>query len=221
MSFKDIKGTPPKVTGTTVINHELRLKLGLGPASYIMMEHVYNCAKNNKPLEVTDTYIKTGFSGSEQSQLILILIQQGFVFPVETTVPQITDKWESAFPDFEKEFHHFWTEELEPGSNKRKNAWKGAPKPSLDKYKAIRKKYSAEFLLNQRNDYFEFLRLQKKYRNFDRARMGCLVFLGPKEAYIEDWKSYIDELKEEFEPKEKPKEDVKPMTSEDLTDLHK
>ena len=216
-TFSKIKGQAPKIIGSSFINHDNRVKLNLTCSEYVMMEYIYKCVKNNEEVVFDQMFINTGFTKEQQGILIRNLVEKGFVFPKETPIPLISDKWESVFPDIEKEFEEFWHEIID---GKRKAAWQGSKKDAFSKYKIIRKEISKELAFNQREFYFEFLNLEKKYRKFSRQRMMCSVFLGPQRRIFEDWANYGQEIKDEFESKEVVIAKPSKMTKEQFDKLH-
>jgi len=198
----------PDITGSTTINHAARVELGLNCSEYVLMSYVFHCAKNNKPLTVMETYQKTGFEEEAQLQVIRGLVQKGFVLFSPNEVPQVTSKWESAFTNIEDEFENlFWKKD-------GKVVWLGSSrKQSLTFYVKARKKYPKETLIENRNDYIEYLDMEHK-RGFNRQIMGCEKYLNEKnEYYLVDWKVLIERIKKELHPKEETKI-VEPLTKE-------
>ena len=198
----------PDITGSTTINHAARVELGLNCSEYVLMSYVFHCAKNNKPLTVMETYQKTGFEEEAQLQVIRGLVQKGFVLFSPNEVPQVTSKWESAFTNIEDEFENlFWKKD-------GKVVWLGSSrKQSLTFYIKARKKYPKETLIENRNDYIEYLDMEHK-RGFNRQIMGCEKYLNEKnEYYLVDWKVLIERIKKELHPKEETKI-VEPLTKE-------
>jgi hypothetical protein len=198
----------PDITGSTTINHVARVELGLNCSEYVLMSYVFHCAKNNKPLTVMETYQKTGFEEEAQLQVIRGLVQKGFVLFSPNEVPQVTSKWESAFTNIEDEFENlFWKKD-------GKVVWLGSSrKQSLTFYVKARKKYPKETLIENRNDYIEYLDMEHK-RGFNRQIMGCEKYLNEKnEYYLVDWKVLIERIKKELHPKEETKI-VEPLTKE-------
>jgi hypothetical protein len=152
-------------------------------------------------------YISVGFKADEVSTIMQSLIQKGFLIETEDKI-QVTDKWRGKIKQYEKEFETFWVETTPEG--KIRTAWAGSKPEAQKLFVKLRKTYSFEYLMGQRNDYFKYLEYQQKIRKFDQQRMMCTVFLNPaKERFAEKWASYIPETKPE-EPAQKP------MTQEEL-----
>lgn len=209
--FEGKISTKVEIRGTTVINHAARVQLGLNCSEYVLMEYIVRKAEQKKELLTSDVYEHLGFSEAEQQPLIISLYKKGFVLPIEKGIPVITAKWNTAFADLHKEFEElFWKKDGKvfwPASSSKKN--------SDSKYYKIRKKYSREFLIEQRNWYEKYLELQVKVRNFPQAKMMCDKFLGPKELFLSNWKGACEELEEEFKSKNQPTEKTETLTDEE------
>ena len=112
----------------------------------------------------------------------------------------------------EKEFEEFWHETVD---NKRSVAWTGTKKKALEYWVKLRKKHSFDFLMSQRDDYFQYLRLQKQMRKFDQQRLMCQVFLNPaNERYMENYADYIAQLKKHYGDPEVV--NIRPVTKEEI-----
>lgn len=173
----------PDITGSTTINHAARVVLGLNCSEYVLMSYIAHCVKNQKPLESTEVYVKTGFSEEESLAIVRGLVQKGFVMLRDSPIPDITSKWESAFINIEDEFENlFWKKD-------GKVVWTGSSrKMSLTFYIKARKRYSKDILISNRNDYIEYLEWEHK-KGFNRQIMGCEKYLNEKnEYYLVDWK---------------------------------
>lgn len=185
----------PKVSGITTINHEARVFLGLNCSEYVMMNYIYQCAKNRTPLEISRTYEKTGFTEEEQVSVTRGLANKGFLIITSKPVPIITSKWASGFANLEDEFEkEFWTKN-------GKVVWTGSSKKQSFKfYEEARKKYPKETIIKGMDEYLEYLSWEHK-RGFDRAIMGAEKFLNLKNEYfLVDWKVKSDEIKNKLNP---------------------
>jgi hypothetical protein len=199
----------PDITGSTTINHAARVELGLNCSEYVLMSHIYHCVKNQKPLDSNDAYVKTGFSEEESLAIVRGLIQKGFVMLRDSPIPDITTKWESAFTDIESEFENmFWTKD-------GKVVWTGSSrKMSLTFYVKARKRYARDILIENRNDYLEYLGWEHK-KGFNRQIMGCEKYLNEKnEYYLVDWKTMSKQIEEQLKPMQAEQKVVEPLTAE-------
>jgi len=200
----------PEIIGATTINHAARVAMGLNCSEYVLMNYIYWCAKNNKPLLEMDTYMKTGFEVQESVPILDSLIKKGFVLiSTDLSSPQITSKWESAFTNLEDEFENqFWKKD-------GKVVWLGSSrKQSFIFYDKARKKYPKETLINNRNEYLEYLEAEHS-RGFNRQIMGCEKYLNEKnEYYLVDWKTMTNQIKEQLKPKTESAEPKQPLTAE-------
>lgn len=182
----------PDIVGSTTINHAARVLMGINCSEYVMLDHIARTDAKGKQADTLSVYIATGFTESEAKRVFDSLVLKGFLHLVGEDF-MLTDKWESAFPDLNKEFDQFfWFENLKP-------AWTGTKKKALEYYAKLRKSYSRDFLHTQRNNYFEFLKLQAQLKKFDQQRMMAQVFLNPSnERYMEDYADYIVQLKAKY-----------------------
>lgn len=187
------KSKAPDIVGSTTINHAARVKLGLTCSEYVILDHLFRQETKEKMADTLTTYIKTGFEVQEAHALFNALVIKGFIYINGPDSFELTDKWREAFPDIELEFENcFW---LENG----KVAWTGTKKKALEHYIRIRQKYSKDFIVTQRTNYFEFLKLQKQLRNFDQQKLMAQVFLNPStERFCEDYADYNRQLKEKY-----------------------
>ena len=182
----------PTILGSTTINHAARIQLKLNASEYILMDYIYRCIQKKRKLTIVETYRQTGFTADQQEVLLRHLIEKGFVFPENASPPRITSKWESAYADIDLEFNKlFW----------RKNGkvfFTGSNKKSCSMYYKLRKKYSREFLIKQRDYYAEFLEMQHK-TGFNQSVMMAERWLNPaNENYLTDWKEMADNIKKKI-----------------------
>lgn len=206
MSLENYKSKIP-INGSTTINHEIRVKLGLNCSEYCLLDYVTSKRKCNVSIDSNSINTNLGFNASEQQALFNGLLKKGFVEVSPTGDYLETNKFLDAFPDMEKEFDdNFWYESV---NGKRVVAWTGTKKKALEYYEKLRMKYSLDYFIKQRSDYFEMLQLEYK-RGFARQRMMAQVFLNPmNERFAEDYaesarriKVQLNLIKEENEKQE-------------------
>lgn len=214
--LSDYKSKAPDIIGSTTINHGARVRLGLNCSEYVFLDHLTKKDQKGSIADTLSVYINTGFGESETKALFRSLIAKGFIVP-DGQYYNITSKWEEAFPDLDREFEsHFWLEVIE---GHKKVAWTGAKKKAMEYYIRLRKKYSRDFIVTQRDNYFKFLDLQKKLRNFDQQRLMCQVFLNPAtERYMEDYEDYIKQLKAKYGDPDVVKAD--PVTRDQVNQMY-
>ncbi len=213
----EIKVKLPSILGSTTINHAARIQLNLNASEYILMDYIYRCVQKKKEMEITETYRQTGFTVEQQEILLRSLVMKGFVWPDQVSPPKITSKWESAFADLKTEFDNlFWKKKDKEGINKV--YFPGSNKKAFELYYKLRKQYSRDFLIDQRNQYAEFLEMQAK-NGFDQAKMMAERWLNPKnENYLTDWKTLADEVKKMIKRKEESKKPVDAMRKSEVLD---
>lgn len=73
------KAKPPKVIGSTTINHALRVKMGLGCMEYVLMECIISLRKKGKPVTDVLVWQYTGLHPGEAAMSLEILIKKGFI----------------------------------------------------------------------------------------------------------------------------------------------
>ena len=150
-----------------------------------------------------------------------MLVQKGYIYPTasEDGSPHVSSKWESFFQTIEDEFPEFWTidtgEKDGEGKAIRGNGWPGSKTMALKLYTEQRNKHSKEYLIERRDLYFEYLKLERTVKKFDRAKMMCTVFLGKQERFEEKWEDYIKEIQtyaKKIKDEEYLPESIKPST---------
>lgn len=188
-NFSKMGVAKPSVVGSTTINHAARIQLELTMAEYVLMDYISRAVRDKKSLDLTEVYIQTGMIEETQSSVLNNLVQKGFIIGEQVNPPKITDKWESAFTNMEKEFEEmFWR-------LNGKVFFTGSRKKSYEFYYKLRKKYSRTFVIDQRNAYADYLEMEKK-RGFNRAVMMAERWLNPSnEYYLADWKSQANEIR--------------------------
>jgi hypothetical protein len=210
--LEEYKSKAPDIVGSSTINHAARVKLGLTCSQYCFLDFLHRRQEN--PTGNQSIWINLGFGEREIEQLVRECTQRGYLIiePETDQKLRLSSKWNDAFTSAEKEFEEFWHETVD---NKRLVAWTGTKKKALEYWVKLRKKHSFDFMMKQRNDYFQFLRLQKKLRKFDQQRLMCQVFLNPaNERYMENYEDYVMQLLKHYGDPEQPK--IKPVTKEEI-----
>lgn len=199
--MKEFRSSPPKIIGSTTINHEIRIKLGLNCSEYCMLDHLSRKEDKGELADTLSVYIHTGFLEEAQEAILKALMLKAMVAIVSGVDGKgqeikISQKWFDAFPDLDREFEQFWHESVkENGKDKVVVAWTGTKKKAIEYWHKLRKKYSFDYMMAQRASYFEYLELEHK-RGFARQRMMCQVFLNPgSERYAEDYADYAKQLR--------------------------
>ena len=205
-AVKDYKSKPPRIDGVSVINHAIRVKMGLGPMEFVLMDAFVWLKERKKLATNVSVYIRTGLVPGEQDMALEMLVMKGFVYPNAEAdgSPSLSDKWASFFTSIKDEFPEFWVKD-------EKNCWPGSKTKALELYLNVRRKVSKEFLIEKRDKYFEFLDLVNK-GGFDRSKMMATVFLGKQARYTEEWGDYVDELKAKIKKDEDAPMPVQPST---------
>lgn len=179
------------IYGTTTINHLKRTILQLTCDEYVILEFMRYCEIHKKVKTWDYLRNKTGFEKTEFNKLLQTLILKGFVNEIdlgERKVYETSNKWNSSFEVTDEEFEIFWKWD--------KYYWPGSKSAGKAKYLLVRKKYSADYLLDRRNAYLTYLKKQRVLRNFDQAIMNCAKFLGKDEHFLIPWEDLSKKLGE-------------------------
>jgi len=203
------KTKPPQITGFSTIDHFRRVQMRLTPMEYILMDCFVWLLERGKQVTDHEVYVRTGFSPKDQLAVLEYLVDKGYVYPVARADgnPDISKKWASFFQGVEEEFEEFWKKD-------GKNCWSGSKPVSLGLYKELRKTVTREFLLAQRNYYFQFLDEVQK-GGFARSKMMGTVFLGKQERYNEPWETMAKDEKRKNKKEEDMPEAAPSITTQE------
>lgn len=211
--LEEYRSEVPAIIGSSTINHAARVKLGLNCSEYCFVDLIARMQDSGKHIYFDDIHAHLGFNRDESNILMKSLMAKSFIVILSgidgrDAEFKLTSKWAEGFANIDKEFDElFWKKD-------GKVCWTGTRKKALEYWVRIRKRHTLDFLISQRNKYFEFLELQKKYRGFDQQKVMCQVFLNPaNERYLEDYTDYVKQLKATYAPS---KVEVKPVTKEDI-----
>jgi hypothetical protein len=191
-AFKNFKSNRPDITGSSTINHAVRVKLQLNCSHYCYMKYISDCFESKKVIEQMEVYEAIGFDATQQNFMVKELMLSGFLYINEKTDRvMMTGKWGTGFPNIEAEFDRFWKKD-------GKVAWSGSRAQALMLYQKVVKSKNVSVILAQRDSYFEYLETEHK-RGFNRSAMAAERWLNPKaEHYMEDYQAYILKLKAEY-----------------------
>lgn len=197
---ENFRSKAPKVSGTTLIDHAKRVALGLNCSEYVLMSYISEQVGTPEPYDIVKVQMRTGLTSGQQDRLISRLTEEKYIcwsIKSKTNVP--TQKWYAQFSDLEKEFEKFWTDLID---GKIRNAWPGSRPVAEKLFRKVREKYSFDYIMKQRREYFRYLDRLLRIKGFDRQKMMATVFLNPeKERFNEKWHTYCPEPPK---PKKKP-----------------
>lgn len=221
--FKDYKAKKSvRITGSTTINHSIRVKGQLSCMEYVMLVYLDNREKRKEHKDNSHCTAFTGYSTEEQNMLIKLLTERGFLLPFSLNIPYhvTSQKWRDLFLGIEMEFEQFWhiEHENEDGKKIKKAAWTDTKKTAFRVFSTVRKSHDFDYLLKQRNIYFDFLNYTN-LNGFDRRKMGCAVWLNPlNEKFNANWKIQLEEERKKYEETfgKEIKESKQPLSEEDL-----
>jgi hypothetical protein len=192
------------VEGVSIINHQIRVSLGLTCIEYCLAELIYMFSKTDKILTVPQVNKRLGLSDKETASVLKGLL-------LKKIVERKGDKivclpvWLEKFDVRKDEFELFWNKD-------GKVCWTGSKPQAKDRFYKVREHKSLEYLIAQRDAYFRYLNRETWLK-----KMMCSVFLNPQtKRYEEPWDTY---------PLDKPKnnEHKSPanivITTKDVEDL--
>ena len=178
------------VTGTSIINHQARVKLGLTMEEYAVMEYIEKCSRDSIPVSYTALYEKTGIEHDDAKVLFVDLWERNFIEVTQNlSMYKPTSKWHEGFSTIKNEFEEFWTSKHFVTVNGKKCiSWCGSKQDAINKFAKARKIESFEYLINQKNLYFKMI-ASSDFRQV----MGCSVFLNTEtKRYSEDWEKQVN-----------------------------
>ena len=167
----------------SVINHNIRDKLGITSDEYVIIDLCSRMYTKNKKYTGIEMRDKIGYDIEFIKNTVKALIDKGFLVRISGEAPRTTDKWNKMFMVSEEEFVEFMAPMTFPS---RIVKWTGSKVDSKDKYDKARKIYSSIYLLERKKAYFEFLS-----RELKRDIMAAAVFLNVKtRRFSEEWETY-------------------------------
>ena len=195
MDLKELKVKSITPYGANRVDHLIRTRLGLNVQEYCIFHLIYERKMKNKDTHFMDIELHTGFTPEEintcieKMQNISLLAYKYDKFYLNKKM--VDNALKERLNEYEQEFELFWKETVVVnGKEKKINAWPGPKEDALNKFKIARKKYSFDFIMNQRKDYFKYLKTQSW-----RQKMQATKFLNVKTGQIaEDFKSQIPEI---------------------------
>ena len=204
--IKNYKSKPVKVLGSTLINHNLRVRMQLGCTEFVIMTAIIDLIRTGKPVTDMTMYQSVGIPPQGAVMIMKTLIEKGYLFPkaAENDMPHVTPKWKSFFGSVEEEFDEFWNKD-------GKVCWTGSKPKAKELYIKRRDNHDKSFLIGQRDAYFDFLEVTAT-GGFNRPKMMCTVFLGAQERFMEGWPEYYKR-----EAARQEKEANYPSAEEDVT----
>lgn len=197
--------------GENIIIHSARIKLGLQCVEFCVLDTILQRKLKNKETSFVDIENHTGFDPFMINESIGRLKELNIVkesnnqFYLNRTL--IENAFKEKEDDYEREFNIFWKTDDE-----KNVCWPGPKKDAFDKFKFARKKYSFDFIIKQKKNYFKLLEHETW-----RKPMQATKFLNIKSGQIEeDWYSqWPDHFKKEKDSKSKP------LTIEEKEGLYK
>ena len=196
--FENIKtkGEDVNVYGNTVINHSIRISLGLTLAEYCVADFIEYAKCRGKIVTYEYAQRRLGLSRADVVIALKSLYTKGFAETNSNTV-LMTEKWLNAFKVDEIWFDKFWLINGKP-------FWPGSKPDAKAKFAIVCRKYPPDYIISCRDHYLKFMAHPS---NSFRQLMGAPVFLNPeKERFNEDWLGNLKRLdhKEFPQPKRDP-----------------
>jgi hypothetical protein len=173
--------------GSSVINHKIRIKLKLTMEEYCLLDLIHRLNIKDKPLNYDRIERYIGMDVEAAKVNLLSLFKKGLVERYKDTKKIIINPIWSKIHNtvLEDDFEVFWRKE-------KGISWTGSKSEAKVKYKSARESYTADFILEKKRAYFEFLsQPEMSYRTV----MNAARFLNPKnEHFNESWEEYLSDL---------------------------
>lgn len=173
--------------GSSVINHKVRMKLNLTMEEYCLLDLIHRLNLKGKEVNYDRIERYIGLNMEAGKSTLLSLHKKGFIARNGSSTQIIVNKIWSKIHEtvMEDDFEVFWRKE-------KGISWTGSKKEALVKYKSTRESYTADFILEKKRAYFEFL--SQPEMSF-RQVMNAARFLNPKnEHFNEPWEDYLKDL---------------------------
>ncbi len=137
-----------KVTGTTIIQHTIRISLGLTLREYVLLDFIFQWHESNKaPITFADYFIGTGIYPQFIGRMFGKLKEKELLFKDTDGKVKTTKKWNDNF-DRSSQFEELWKLMNTGTKSKAREAFKKAVKvDSFDNIKAgliVYKNYKEE-----------------------------------------------------------------------------
>ena len=188
------------VKGRTVIDHQLRIRLGIGCNSYVILSHFVDYPDLNfdKILE------KTGMETPAVQKMIAGLESKGLLsFNAKRTKVKVTTKFYSK-EKVKDQFKQFW-DLSKISSDPKTSAWPDSPVQAKKMFEAAVKEDGFDYIMERRDLYVKVLETDAfQYRSM----MTAARFLNPKNK---EYSADFEKLLPDFDVK---KSDGKTLTKE-------
>lgn len=186
-----------KITGSSLINHRMRAKLNLTVAEYSVMLFSEHAELTQKLISSDTVWASLGMQFDLFVTIRNRLVDKGFL---ENGSKKILPKWKDAFGNTEEFFEKFWAPIV---ISDTRYSWPGSKADAKKKFLIALKEKGFDYLMTQKKYYFTVI----NESTFDRAVMGCPVFLSPQtRRYEEDWYSQTVEGKSKIKKLTEKKE---------------
>jgi hypothetical protein len=159
------------VRGKSLIDHQIRCKLGLTMIEYAVMDMIYSFHIDKKPIHIDDMKRELGMNQDHWMKVIHALIGKDMLTgPNGQAVP--ANAWLKEFYN-DVDFDEFWTIFMKHGN-------KASAKKN---YQLVRKLIDREYLLKRAKTYIKGVLDVRKDIEFAKA---AEVWLNPKKKHWED-----------------------------------
>lgn len=173
----------------TMINHNIRIVLGISMEMYAFLDAIEKIIANNEIVSYESIEGRIGLERDKTISLFIEALREDFIEPTKKKSKfELSENWYSSFNPEENEFNEFWAPiTVIVHGQKKKISWTGSKYDARTKFLKIRKIETFEYLMGQKEDYFNVI----AHSDWRRI-MGCSVFLNEStKRYIEDWKQLL------------------------------
>ena len=180
------------VHGTSVIDHKLRVKMGLMMVEYVMLDFIHRVTIQKKAIDYGRIRRWTGLTDANEIRRIIGVLENKGLIIVEDLIEDgkakrrikgVSRKFQNICHTKEDDdFETFWS----PAFEKK---WTGSKQEAKKLFQVACSKFGASHVLNQKFNYFKFLSLPE---NAYRSVMMATVFLNmTKQRFNEPWDEYL------------------------------
>lgn len=199
--------------GENIIVHSARMKLELNCTDFCVFDTILQRKLKGKETSYFDIENYTGLEPIQIQCCINIMVKKNLVVIKDNQFylnkKLVDDAYSEKENDLEKEFNIFWKTIKD---DEEINCWPGPRQASLEKFKEARKKYSFDFILNQKKNYFKLLEHETW-----RKPMQATKFLNVKTGQIEE--DFVSQWPDHFKQELNKKTDT--LTMKDKDNLYK
>lgn len=200
-NMENLKVNPSTlIKGHSEINHQLRVRLGLGFIDYCIIDYLDRHTRLRYPTRTETIWKYLGLTKKTFDKSLNFLMKKGYVArKKKDNNIYVTDKYKNIDADYiHEEFEKFWFFNI---NGNKKELWRG-PKPMARKmFRIARRSRSFDYIMDQKTWYYKLLQIEK-YRQIMRADKFLNIETGQIDENFKDQVLRYNEEAEENKPKQ-------------------